>query len=367
MATKKKSQTARPLILIADDHRATRRLIRSVFKADGIDFLEAADGHTALEMFVTHYPHVVLLDIMMPALDGIETCARIKSLPAGSEVPILVFTGQDDGNAAERAFKAGAADFLTKPINREELRHRVRRLLYLRELEAKRRAAELRLQENLAEMQALSQKILHAYEEERIRLARELHDEVGMALTTVKLELQLLKKELSAGRPELEQRLASSIEMVNNSLAIIRHKAATMRPPALDDLGLHAVVRNMLQELGRLTGIDADLRVKGEEVKLPPEIETALYRCIQEALTNIAKHAGARTAAVELAWSPGDLSIVVADDGAGFDPAAAAAAPDRLGLQGMRERVSLLGGKMEISAMPGKGTTIKLSVPFKRC
>ncbi len=355
---------ARPTILIADDHRATRHMIRSIFDKDGINVLEAENGRTALDIFISSLPDIVLLDIIMPGMDGLETCARLKKMPGGDQVPVLIFTGQDEGEAAERAFQAGASDFVTKPINLAELRHRIRRLFYLRELEENRKAAEQNLKSSFEKMQALSQKILQAYEEERVRLARELHDEVGMALTTVKLDLQLLNKEISAFDNKFAQRLVSSVELVNNSLDIIRSKAATLRPPALDDLGLIAVVQNMLHELSRLSGIGAELITSGAVPQLSTEIETALYRCIQEALTNVARHSEAKNVVVKMIWNQNDACISITDNGIGFNGDTADISPVSMGLQGMKERVSLLSGELVIKTSPGNGTDIQIKIPF---
>ncbi|OEH84941.1 hypothetical protein BHU72_07045 [Desulfuribacillus stibiiarsenatis] len=124
-----------PVILIADDRRATRLVIRNVLQKEGYQVLEAEDGQEAIEMFLTYRPDIILLDIMMPVMDGLTACKKIKKLPFGHETPILMFTGLDDGKSVELAFKAGATDFITKPINWEELRYRVLRLLHLKDME----------------------------------------------------------------------------------------------------------------------------------------------------------------------------------------------------------------------------------------
>lgn len=356
--------SGKPVIIITDDRRATRHLIRSILEPDGYHLLEAENGREALTLYNSSQPDLVLLDIMMPIMDGLEACTRLKKLPGGNFVPVLIFTAYDEGMEVERAFQAGASDFINKPLNGEELRHRVNRLLYLRELELQRQTDEAKLKSSYATIQSLSRKVLNAYEAERVRLARELHDEVGMALTTLKLNLQLLNKDISdSGFSAHEGQMATSISCVNNLLSAIRSKAVFMRPPALDELGLVAVVESMLNEF-RHTGMGVELQIGGQYEKLPAEIEMSLYRCIQEALTNVARHASATNVSVGLDCNSQVVRVRITDDGIGFDPRGGRATGKSLGLQGMKERVALLGGKLNINSSPGKGTNIQITIPL---
>ncbi len=352
------------VIIITDDRRATRHMIRNILEPEGYHLLEAENGREALDLYNSSQPDLVLLDIIMPVMDGLEACTRLKQLPGGNHVPVLMFTGYNEGNEVEKAFQAGASDFINKPLNPEELRHRVNRLLYLRKLEMQRQAAEAKLQSSYAAIQSLSRKVLNAYEEERVRLARELHDEVGMALTTLKLNLQLLNKDLSDKGIAHEERLASSIDYANNLLSAIRSKAVFLRPPSLDELGLVAVVDNMVKELARHTNMRAELQLNGKYKKLPVEIETALYRCIQEALTNVARHASATNVSVKLDCNSQDVLVRITDDGIGFDSHGGSDTGKHLGLQGMKERVALLSGEIAINSSPGKGTEIQITIPL---
>jgi signal transduction histidine kinase len=358
------SKPSAPVIIVTDDHRGTRHLIRNILAQDGLTVLEAKNGREALELFISSQPDLVLLDIVMPVMGGLEACTRLKQLPGGSHVPVLMFTTYNEGKKVDQAFQAGAADFINKPINPEELRHRVNRLLYLRTLEMKREATEFKLQSSYERIRSLSRKVLNAYEEERVRLARELHDELGMALTTLKLNLQLLNKDLSGKGLELEERLASIIELVNNTLVVIHNKAVSMRPPSLDDLGLVTVVNNMANELSRHTNIRAELNTIGTYTALPAAVEMALYRCIQEALTNAARHSSAGKVVVKLVFNTHEASVRVTDDGIGFDMGADGVVAGHLGLQGMKERVTLLGGDIEINSSLGNGTDILIIIPL---
>jgi|GEM_PF-3091788 len=363
MPFKDKSQK-KPLIIVADDHRATRKLISHILASGDYHLLEADNGKAAYDQFIAKKPDLVLMDIMMPEMDGLQACRLIKQVAGGQLTPILMFTASTEGHEMEQSYLAGAADFINKPINAEELRHRVNHLLYLRTLEIERASAEEELTENYKEIRRLSRKILNAYEEERLRLARELHDELGMSFSTVKLNLQLLKKNLPEKETDLQQKFTDLITLVDDTVAQVRSKAAFMRPASLYDLGLLAVLENMVNELSQNTGLSAQVKSSGNFDQLPPEVETSLYRCIQEAFTNIVKHANATTALVELTRGEKQITAVISDDGTGFEVEATRDNRKHLGIQGMQERVALLGGELEISSAPDKGTTISIEIPL---
>ncbi len=362
--TSENLQPDRPTIIITDDRRASRHMIRNILEPEGYKLLEAENGKEALELCQTFQPDLLLLDIIMPVMSGLEACRLLNRESNENFIPVLMFTAYNDGSEVEKSFQAGASDFINKPINPEELRHRVNRLLYLRKLEKKRRAAEKELQTSYEKIQFLSRKVLSAYEEERVRLARELHDEVGMSLTTLKLNLQLLSNDLVKGCFQHKGKLDAIVESVSKLQGAIRNKAYFLRPPALYDLGLFAVVDNMVIELSKHTGIQGKLETGGNPNNIPVEVETALYRCIQEALTNAARHANADNVSVKMDFASDKVIVNVADDGIGFDQHVENSANKHLGLQGMQERVDLLNGNLEIKSDPGQGTNIQIIIPL---
>jgi len=345
-----------PVAIVADDHQGIRHLIRSILEKDGLKVIEAKNGKEVLEVFNKEKPDLVLLDIFMPVMDGLDTCTQIKRLPGGSQVPVLIFTAHGNIKNAEDAFKVGAADFINKPINPEELHHRVNRLLYLR--------AEFEIHESYKKNRLLSRKVLRAYEEEKVRLAREIHDDLGMALTAIKLNLQLIKKDCADQGQGFEEKLTTLVKLADKTLAAMRDKAFSMRPPALDDLGLVMVLDEMAKEFTRNTGIRVERKTTGRYNSLPLEVETALYRCVQEALTNAARHSSAGQVDLKLSFSPSQVKVSIIDDGIGFDPVAGGLASGHLGLKGIRERVALIDGKIDIKSSPGKGTAILITIPL---
>ncbi|HEY3206250.1 MAG TPA: GAF domain-containing sensor histidine kinase [Gaiellaceae bacterium] len=200
-------------------------------------------------------------------------------------------------------------------------------------------------------------RVVDAQELERRRLARELHDETGQALTSILLSLKALEERLEG---EDARAAAHEVrELVVSTLQDVRRLAVELRPSALDDFGLVAALERLTQSFSEQTGIAVDFEAALPE-RLPEEVETALYRTVQECLTNVVKHARAGRVSVLLRRRNGSVAAVVEDDGAGFDPALGR--EGGFGLVGMRERLALLGGRLEIES-GDRGTTIAAEVP----
>jgi signal transduction histidine kinase len=235
------------------------------------------------------------------------------------------------------------------------------------------REEDLRLAESLAARAAvavdLSQRIgrdsfrrvVEAQELERARLARELHDETGQALTSILLGLKPLEQ--AATSDEARAAVADVRELVVSTLQSVRRLAVELRPSALDHFGLEAAVERLAETFREQSGLAVDLETQVGSERLTSEAETTLYRVIQEGLTNIVKHAGATRVSILLQRKDTTVVAVIEDDGAGFDPSTTR--EDALGLAGMRERVSLAGGRLQVESTPGSGTTLVAEVPAK--
>jgi two-component system, NarL family, sensor histidine kinase DevS len=231
--------------------------------------------------------------------------------------------------------------------------------LRLAETFATRAALAVDLSERIA--QDALRRVVEAQELERRRLARELHDETGQALTSILLGLKALEERTAdeASRAATEELR----ELVVSTLQDVRRLAVELRPTALDDFGLVAALERLSASFAEQTGISVDFQTALADERLPEEVETALYRIVQESLTNVVKHARARRVSILLARREGAVKAVVEDDGRGFDPAELAG--DGFGLVGMRERLALLGGRLEVESGPEAGTTIAAEVPIR--
>ena len=233
-------------------------------------------------------------------------------------------------------------------------------------------SADLRLAEQFANRAAIAvdlsrrvardalRRVVSGQELERRRLARELHDETGQALTSILLGLRAVEE--AANPDDMRTAAARLRELVVGTLQDVRRLAVQLRPKALDDFGLVAAVERLVQTFSEATAIRVDLEAQLGDERLPAEVETTLYRIVQEALTNIVKHAGASRVSILLVRSSGTATVVIEDDGHGFDPAELR--EDGMGIIGMRERVELHEGRLTVESTPGSGATLAAEVPL---
>jgi signal transduction histidine kinase len=215
--------------------------------------------------------------------------------------------------------------------------------------------------------QEMRARVVAAQEAERARVARDLHDEIGQAITSVLLGLRLVETSLSAPDLDVEVllgRLGKVRHVASEALGQVQRLAFELRPTVLDDLGLLPALRRLVDDISGRYDVKVELAAEDldDGTRLPPEAETTVYRVVQEALTNLGRHAAATTCSVVLVRGPAShVRVVVEDDGVGFDPAAT---PERgLGLRGMAERAALVGGNVRVMSTPGEGTVVVLEVP----
>ncbi len=212
------------------------------------------------------------------------------------------------------------------------------------------------------ELARLSSQLMQAQEDERRRIARELHDEIGQALTALKLELAIAER--SAASPALAGGLSEARAITDRALQSVRDMSQLLHPAMLDDLGLPDTATWYLRGFSRRTGITSELVVERLERRLDPEVESCTYRIIQEAVTNVARHADAKLCRVEIAREPASLRICIEDDGKGFDQSTDPGTSSRgLGLIGVRERVARLGGTLRVESRVGAGTRLLVELP----
>ncbi len=491
----------RNTFLLIDDRPenliSLRALINESFP--GSEILIASDGAAGLELAREQEPDVVLLDILMPGIDGYEVCKCLKADAVLQEIPVVFVTAlRSERQTRLKALESGGEAFLHKPIDaielfaqltvmlklRESNLHKRSKLAamqsdlnYRKEMEAKLKtvfneyetvfqgtqaamflvevigentfrylrnnrahaqasglstenlagktpqeltgaeqgeniaanykrcveaAAPISYEEVLklpggertwyttltpifqqdkitylvgssmdisarkqAEAEARRVKVLQAMENERMCLARDLHDEMGMLLLILKLDMQLFSHHITAAVPEVQERLQQSIVKITDAIAIVRRKSNALRSPEMDVLGLDDVLYDMVEEMNRKTGMQISLRIAPGMPPFRPEIKKTLYRCIQEALSNGARHSGALNMTIELNWTGEQVSCIITDDGIGFDADTVRhQCKGHLGLKGMEERVFLVKGKIAISTAPEQGTKITINIPL---
>ncbi|MCX6082784.1 MAG: response regulator [Chloroflexi bacterium] len=344
-------------ILVIDDEVITRTTLAALLKKPNFHVEMAEDGIQGIEMARQLNPDVILLDVMMPRMNGYDVCKRIRLDPQIGEVPIIMITVLDDREAKLNGLMAGADDFLAKPFDSLELEIRLntlRRVDRYRHLVIERE----KLKETLAELsiknmqlQNLSQQTLNAQENERRRVAVELHDEIGQYLTGLKLILERKEDDTSS-------QLGEARAVTNELMQRVREISLNLRPAVLDDFGLAAALDDLFKRFTSHTKIAISHNVNPlDERRFNKTIETAVFRVAQEAITNIARHAEVNEATFTLIIKPGFLRVSIADTGKGFDIKSKEMVAST-GLSGMRERVNMAGGHFVLQSAPGQGTLV---------
>lgn len=300
--------------------------------------------------------------LVRPVNDLTQAAQRIAG--GDLERPIVIDEGGEIGVLAEKleTMRARlAASFEEIQAWNDELEERVRQ----RTEELERLNAALREQE--AVRRQLLARVISAQEEERMRIARELHDETGQVLASLVVSLKAIERSLPAELIQVQERVARTRTLVEETVTDIRRMIAGLRPGALDELGLVSAIRWIAEN--QLASLDVEYDVTASpscDDDLPNVLETVLFRISQEAITNVARHAQASTVQISLRQQEGGIHLTIEDDGQGFDPdEVQPAANDArgLGLAGMRERASLVDGTVHISSQPGRGTRIDVVVP----
>lgn len=228
-----------------------------------------------------------------------------------------------------------------------------------------RKSAEDALRQSQAELRELSAEVLQAREDEKTHIARELHDELGQQLTALKMDLAWARERLPAEHPELAEKLARMNATLDSTVNATRRISADLRPLMLDDLGLAEAAEWLVEDFGQRSGISCTLALEDTESlsALAKPAATALYRVLQESLTNVARHAGAQNVRIRLDARRGEAMLSVEDDGRGIDDADRRK-PRSFGLKGLRERAHYLGGTAEVGRMPQGGTRVLVRIPL---
>lgn len=347
----------KPRVLVVEDELIVARDIEQQLDALGYVTLACVThGERAVELAAELRPDLVLMDIQLAgAMDGIAAAQTIRT-QCGLPVVFLTAFAADDVLA--RAKLTEPFGYILKPFSERELRTVLAMALY-------KHQAEARLLNSTRQLKALSRRVLEAQEQERRRVAIELHDELGQSLTAIKINLQMGERFKDLSPLELNQ---ENIRIVEDALQQVRRLATALRPSMLDDLGLAPALKWMGEQTAARAGFEVTFHHERVQVRLAPEIETACFRIVQEALTNVSRHAQATRVEIRLRRQADQLVLSVQDDGAGFELDAMrdrAVAGGSLGVLGMQERATLIGGELEIDSAPGQGSTVQLTCPWR--
>ncbi len=344
-------------ILVVEDESIIARDIQDSIGELGYDAVgHALTAEEALAMADQVQPDLVLMDIQLQgAMDGLAVAHQLR---LRFNLPVVFLTAFSADDVLERAKLAQPYGYVLKPFTARELKT-------VLAMAFSKHASDNAMHQMNRQLQALGRRVVEVQEEERRRIAAELHDELGQVLAALGINMQL---QLKIGSPEQHGHIAESIALVEGALQQVRRLALGLRPPMLDDLGLAPALIWMAEQTARRSGFVLRCQLAKLNTRMPPVLETVCYRVAQESLTNIVRHAQASEVVITLEMVGDAIELCVQDNGRGFAAAmpmpGQGHTPETLGIFGMKERAMCVGGELNVSSTPGQGTRVRLRCPL---
>lgn len=350
-------------ILMVDDQPGKLLSYEAILKELDENLIKAVSGTEALEQLLKNDIAVVLMDVSMPDLDGFELADMIRQHPRFQKTAIIFISGVHLTDLDRlKGYQRGAVDYISVPVIPELLRAKVS---VFAELHRKTH----QLETLNSELRRLSNNLIVTQDEERRRIARELHDGLGQDLVAVRMMLESMfqQEELEDATRAKAQVAAEASEMVDRAIQQVRSISHLLHPPLLDEVGLQSALQWYLEGLTKRSGIETSIEVRPSCFpRLAPEVETAVFRIVQEALTNIFRHSEARKGWVTLVNNEREVTVTVRDNGKGLPEAVLDFRPESVGvgLGGMRQRVKELGGELRLqNSRPG--ALVQVVIPVR--
>lgn len=309
-------------------------------------------------------PNIILVDYSLPSFNGIDAFRLIRQ--ERKYIPFILVTGALSEQVALEFLEEGVDDFILKS-SFKRLPAAIVNAVRKKESEKEAHRIGAELKKSHTELMSLIERQDRAIEEERTSIARELHDELGQVLTALKIDVSMLKRSVLSGKPltGVEADFKAITELIDRITHSVKRISKGLRPEALEDLGIVEAIRYQVLEFGKRNNIDCDVNLPSTEPYLDSTMSITLFRVVQEALTNIMRHAQAKSVRVHLDVNDDMLVLNVMDDGVGISNHTIESSKS-LGLIGLRERVRALKGKFSISGSPGGGTSITVMLPINK-
>jgi signal transduction histidine kinase len=345
-------------ILMVDDEPGKLLSYEVMLNDLGENLIKANSGREALQLLLKNDVAVVLTDVSMPRMNGFELADIIRQHPRYQQTPILFISAVLLTDLDRlKGYQAGAVDYISVPIVPELLRAKVSVFAELH-----RRAKQL--EELNGELRRLSSSLIATQDEERRRIARELHDSLGQELAAAKMAVDGILLRNHSANSMRKLAIADASMMIDRAIQQVRSISHLLHPPLLDEVGLLSALRWFLEGLTKRSGIETFLDVQPPAFpRLAPQLETAVFRIIQEALTNVFRHSGARNGWVSLKQQDSQLVITIRDDGKGIGKSVAEFQYGSIGvgIGGMRQRVKELGGVLRLENI-NPGTRVEATL-----
>ena len=349
-------------ILLLEDNAPHAELVEHFLRESGLRFeltrVETREAY--IEQLERYEPDMILSDYALPAFDGYAALAIAKE--KAPNIPFIFVTGTMGEEVAIETLKSGATDYVLK-TRLARLGPAVQRALRESADRNERQRAEEKLRKSLDQLRALTTYLQYVREEERTRIAREVHDELGQALTGLKLDLSWLASKLARSQPPVQDKVRTMTSHLDETIQTVRRIATELRPGILDSLGLVAAIEWQANDFQKRTGMPCQVTTTVEDTLWNQEFSTVFFRIFQETLTNVIRHAKATRVDVRLFEENGNLVLVIKDNGRGISEEEMASTRSN-GLVGMRERAMLIRGDLTLTGAPGQGTTVTLRAPL---
>lgn len=347
-------------ILMVDDQPGKLLTYEAILDEMGENLIKANSGREALEHLLKSDIAVVLMDVSMPEIDGFELADMIRQHPRFHQTAIIFISAVHLTDLDRiKGYERGAVDYISVPVIPELLRAKVSVFCELH-----RGAKQLEILNG--ELRRLSTSLISTQDDERRRIARELHDGLGQDLIAAKIVLDVAQSETQPAQRKA-QAIGEASMLIDSAIQQVRSISHLLHPPMLDEVGLHSALQWYLEGLTKRSGIETSIDIQPDTFpRLEPELETTVFRIVQEALTNVFRHSGARKGWVTLIKTEKDVVIKVRDDGKGISGDIMEFRPDSIGIGigGMRQRVKEFGGELRLqNASPG--TLVEVVLPVR--
>lgn len=328
-------------ILIVDNSPDNLNLLGGILSNAQYKIHLAPTGKLALKFMQSHLPDLILLDIMMPQINGYEVCNQLKASEETQDIPIIFISALHDVTDKVKAFSLGAADYITKPFQEQEVLVRVENQLRLRRLSK----------------QLIAQNIL----QERDRMAREIHDTLAQTFTGIIVHLRAAERAMATAPEQMLTHIQTVRKLAGEGLAEARRSVVALRPRLLEEGDLYSALNEIATQMSLHTEVSTIVTVTGTAYPLLLEAENNLLRIGQEALTNALKYANSNSIHVELIYEAAQFTLRVQDNGQGFD-VESLNVKQGFGFLSMRERAARIGAKLVINSQLQRGTEVIVSI-----
>ena len=374
-------------ILLVDDNPANIQIAANVLSRQGFNIEFALNGHETFEWTQKEEFDLILLDVMMPGIDGFEVCRQLKNNPRTARIPVIFINAKTDSNSIENGYKSGGVDYIIKPFREAELLNRIQLHLNLsrlnRELSELNESLEIKVRKRTEELSIANQRLkeeyterikaekalrqternlltatIHAEEKERTRFAQEIHDGIGPLLSTIQMYFQWLADD----DENKEFVIKKGNEVLTEAIQNLREISNNLSPHMLHNLGLNKAIASFVDKVSINRKIDI-LYKNSLKISLNKDIELIIYRVITELINNTLKHAGATQIRLNISNRRNTLQLEFSDNGKGFDLDEIQSKHKGQGLFNIQNRISSVDGECVLSAVPGNGMKARISIP----